>query len=414
MKPDRFQPHSVETRTSWVVATVALIVLSVSYGAPLMAVVAMKPIAAELGTPRSAPALAVALTYIGAGCGGIAMGWLAERIGVRAVVMFGGTMIGVGLTIASFGGLIQLYVCSFLLVGLLGAAGMFAPLMTYVSRWFDRRRGSAIALISAGQYIAGALWPAVFQLGIDYLGWRHTMLLFAAVAVLAIVPLAAIFLRRAPDAAALGSAYAGPAPGQPVLGLPPNLVLAALAFATFCCCVTMSMPMSHMVAFCSDIGIGPTQGAAMLSVLLGSAFFARQFWGWLADRIGGLRTVLWASAAQATAMVGFLITQDEIGLFTISAAFGFGFGGLIPGYVLAVRELFPASEAGWRVPVMLFPGSFGMAAGGWLAGVMYDRFAFYAPAFAVGVVFNLVNLIVIGALVFRSRPLRYAPALGSG
>ena len=166
----------------------------------------------------------------------------------------------------------------------------------------------------------------------------------------------------------------------------------------------MSMPMAHMVAFCSDIGIAPTQGAAMLSVLLGSAFFARQFWGWLADRIGGLRTILWASAAQATAMAGFLVTQDEIGLFTISAVFGFGFGGLIPGYVLAVRELFPASEASWRIPTMLFPGSLGMAAGGWVAGVMYDRFAFYAPAFAVGVVFNLLNLAVIGALVMRHRP----------
>ena len=205
--------------------------------------------------------------------------------------------------------------------------------------------------------------------------------------------------------------HAEPRAGEPVLGLPPNLVLAALAFATFCCCVTMSMPMAHMVAFCSDIGIGPTQGAAMLSVLLGSAFFARQFWGWLADRVGGLRTILWASAAQAAAMAGFLVTQDEIGLFTISAVFGFGFGGLIPGYVLAVRELFPASEASWRIPTMLFPGSLGMAAGGWLAGVMYDRFAFYAPAFAVGVLFNLLNLAVIGALVLRHRPPRLSSAL---
>ena len=161
---------SVETRTSWVVASVALIVLSVSYGAPLTTMVALKPIAAEFGAPRSAPALAVGLTFIGAGFGGIAMGWLAERIGVRAIVIFGGTMIGAGLTISSLGGLTQLYICSFLLVGLLGAAGMFAPLMTYVSRWFDRRRGTAIALISAGQYVAGAIWPAVFQYGIDTTG----------------------------------------------------------------------------------------------------------------------------------------------------------------------------------------------------------------------------------------------------
>ncbi len=399
---------SVETRTSWVVATVALIVLSVSYGAPLTTMVALKPIAAEFGATRSAPALAVGLTFIGAGCGGIAMGWLSERIGVRAVVIFGATMIGTGLTISSLGGLTQLYISSFLLVGLLGAAGMFAPLMTYVSRWFDVRRGTGIALISAGQYVAGALWPAVFQLGIDTIGWRHTMLVYAVFVVVLIVPLA-ILLRRPPDAPPLGGLHAEPRVGEKVLGLPPNLVLAALAFASFCCCTTMSMPMAHMVAFCSDIGIAPTQGAAMLSVLLGSAFFARQFWGWMADRVGGLRTIFLASAAQAAAMAGFLVTQDEIGLFTVSAVFGFGFGGLIPGYVLAVRELFPASEASWRIPTMLFPGSLGMAAGGWLAGVMYDRFAFYAPAFAVGVLFNLLNLAVIGALVLRHRPSRLSP-----
>ena len=403
--------RSVETRTSWVVATVALIVLSVSYGAPLTTVVALKPIAEEFGATRSAPALAVALTFIGAGCGGIAMGWLAERIGVRAVVVFGGAMIGIGLTIASLGGLTQLYISSFLLVGLLGAGGMFAPLMTYVSRWFDVRRGTAIALISAGQYVAGALWPPLFQFGVYAIGWRHTMLVYAVFVVVMIMPLAALFLRQPPQDAAPGGVHAGPRVGAKVLGLPPNLVLAALAFATFCCCMTMSMPMAHMVAFCSDIGIAPTQGAAMLSVLLGSAFFARQFWGWLADRVGGLRTILWASAAQATAMAGFLVTQDEIGLFTISAVFGFGFGGLIPGYVLAVRDLFPASEASWRIPTMLFPGSLGMAGGGWLAGVMYDRFAFYAPAFAVGVVFNLLNLAVIGALVLRHRPPRLSSAL---
>ena len=152
----------METRTSWVVAIVALIVLSVSYGAPLTTVVALKPIAAEFGATRSAPALAVALTFIGAGCGGIAMGWLAERIGVRLVVIFGGTMIGTGLTISSLGGLTQLYISSFLLVGLLGAAGMFAPLMTYVSRWFDRppRLGDRPDLrgpVCRGGAVAGAV-----------------------------------------------------------------------------------------------------------------------------------------------------------------------------------------------------------------------------------------------------------------
>lgn len=405
-------PGSVESRTSWIVACVALAVLTMSYGGPLVTVVALKPIAAEFETTRSAPALAISLTYIGAGLGGIAMGWLAERIGIRVVVMGCGSMIGAGLLISSFGGLWQLYACNLLLVGLLGAAGMFAPLMTYVTRWFDHRRGSAIALISSGQYVAGAVWPSVFQFGIDEAGWRWTMFGFGLLTVLVIVPLAAIFLHPPPTPPPEGSVHASPAVGRRVLGLPANVVMWMLAGAVFCCCVTMSMPLTHMVAFCSDIGIKPAHGAIMLSVLLGSAFISRQFWGWLADRIGGLKTILFASTGQAVAMAGFLMTQDEVGLFTISAAFGLGFGGLIPGYVLAIRDLFPASEASWRIPVVLFPGSLGMAVGGWLAGAMYDAYGFYGPAFAAGVLFNLFNLLLIVALVIRHRAARLAPVPG--
>src|ERR1700731_4005158 len=146
-----------------------------------------------------------------------------------------------------------------------------------------------------------------------------------------------------------------------------------------------------------------TRGSAMLSLLLACAFIGRQFWGFVADRIGGLRTVLAGSACQITAMTGFLLTQDEAGLFAVSAVFGLGFSGIIPAYVLAIRELFPASEASWRVPiVLLFSGS-GMAFGGWLAGAIYDYAGFYAIAFATGILFNLMHLAIIGVLVWRQR-----------
>jgi len=401
--------HSVETRQSWVVATIALVVLTMSYGAPMVTVVALKPIAEDFATTRSAPALAISLTYLGAGLGGIAMGWLAERIGTRLVVMGCGAMIALGLVLASFGGLWVLYASNLLLIGLLGAAGMFAPLMTYVTRWFDRRRGSAIALISSGQYVAGAVWPSVFQFGIEGIGWRTTMLVFGVAVLVIIVPLAAIFLREPPEAPVTSLGITA-GHTRSALGLPSNLVMVMLGAAVFCCCVTMSMPQAHLVALCSDLGIGATHGAIMLSVLLGSAFISRQFWGWLSDRLGGLPTILFASAGQAVAMTGFLFTQDEIGLFTVSAVFGLGFGGLIPGYVLAIRDLFPASEAGWRIPMVLFPGSLGMAAGGWIAGAMYDVFGYYGPGFAIGVLANVINLMLIATLVLRHRSRRLVSA----
>lgn len=401
------QPDSIETRASWVVASIALTVLTISYGAPLITVVALKPIAVEFGTTRSAPALAVSLTYLGSGMGGIAMGWLAGRIGPRRVAMGCGTMIAAGLMLASLGGLYQLYASNLLLIGLLGASGMFSPMMAYVTRWFDRHRGSAIALVSSGQYVAGAVWPLLFQAGVDAFGWRLTMRIFAIVVAVTIVPLAAWFFGQPPEPGREVATAAGGPTYAPVGLLRPKLTMALLAAAIFCCCVTMSMPLAHIIAYCGDIGIGAKPGAAMLSLQLAAGVTAQQLWGWVADRLGGLRTVLFASTGMATAMAGFLLTQDEIGLFSVSAAFGLAFGGLIPGYILAVREMFPAAEATWRIPIVLFPGALGMAVGGWLAGALYDGFGFYTPAFAVGLLFNLLNLAVVGILVAAHRPPRW-------
>jgi len=188
-----------------------------------------------------------------------------------------------------------------------------------------------------------------------------------------------------------------------VMGWPPDLVFALLAVAVIFCCIPMAIPQAHLPAFCTDLGILASHGAAMLSVLLGTAFLSRQFWGWVADRIGGLNTVLTGSALQIVAMAAFMLTQDEVGLFTVAAAFGLGFAGIIPAFILAIRELFPASEAYWRIPLFLLCSGSGMAIGGWIAGALYDRFGTYMLAFAAGVAANAVNLAIVGALVLRQR-----------
>jgi MFS family permease len=224
-----------------------------------------------------------------------------------------------------------------------------------------------------------------------------------AIVVIVVILPTLLCLRPSPEAHAVHARSADPRKGAPVLGMSPNLVLALICIASFFCCIPMSVPNGHLVAFCTDLGIAPTHGAAMLSVLLACAFVSRQFWGMLADRVGGLRAVMAGSACQAVAIGAFLLTQNEIGLFAVAAAFGLGFSGIIPSYVVAIRELFPSSEASWRVPTFFFLGMSGMAFGSWLAGVLYDRFCFYAPAFGVGVFFNIANLLVIGFLVSRQR-----------
>jgi MFS family permease len=391
---------SIETRASWVTASMSLVILGVSFGAMWIAVVALKPIAAEVGGVRSVPSFATALAWFGAGLGGIGMGWFADRYGVRWTVLIGSMSIAVGLAISSLGQTWELYLGHGLFMGLLGNAGLNAPLYVYVSRWFDRRRGSALALIASGQYVSGAIWPPIFDYAIGEYGWRETMLMFAAFEVAVIVPIAIIFLRRPPEivAPATGSAQSA---RPTVLGWPPNVVFAMLSVAAFCCCMPMAMPQVHLVALCSDLGIKPTHGAAMLSLLLGTAFVSRQVWGAISDRIGGLVTILIGSVWQFCTITAIALTQDEIGLFTVTALFGLGFSGIIPAYVLCLRELFPAREASWRVPTLLCLSGFGMASGGWVAGMLYDHFGYYAPAFAAGLIFNFVNLVLIGTLVAR-------------
>jgi MFS family permease len=405
------RPASIEGRGSWIAAWLTLAILSISYGAPLLVVVGLKPIQEAIGTERSVVALAGALVWVGTGLGGIMMGWLADRIGIRFTATIGALMMAAGLALSAMGSVWALYVGHGLLIGLVGNGAIYAPLVIYVSRWFDRRRGSALAFISSGQYIAGIVWPAVFERGITSYGWQATMLAYSAVVIAVIPPLTLLCLRPSPEPPSRHPMSGDPRKGATVLGLQPNLVLTLICVAGFFCCIPMAVPNSHLVAFCTDLGIVPTHGAAMLSVLLACAFISRQFWGMLADRIGGLRAVMAGSACQAVATGAFLLTQNEVGLFAVSAAFGLGFSGIIPSYIVAIRDLFPSSEASWRVPTFLFLGMSGMAFGSWLAGSLYDHFGFYAPAFAVGVFFNLANLVVIGILVMRQAGTqRLAPA----
>jgi MFS family permease len=232
MKDMNTRTATLDSRTAWVVAAAALGILTVAHGAPLLSAVALKPIAADLHTARSGPSGAGSLAYVGAAVGGIAAGWLSSWVAIRWIVAFGAIMIAAGLVVSASGGLPALYVGHGVLIGLFGASCMFSPLVTYVSRWFERRRGAAVALISAGQPVAGAVWPILFQAGIDHLGWRQTMVLFGGLAATSITVLAVAFLQAPPElppAARAAGSRAGPAAA--VLGLPPNMVMALLMVA---------------------------------------------------------------------------------------------------------------------------------------------------------------------------------------
>jgi len=386
---------------AWVIATAALGVITVAFGAPYISVVALKEIAVDIGGgARSAPALAYALSSVGAAVGGLLFGWLTDRIGILYPLIFGSLMLVAGTALSGLGTEWSLYVGHGLMIGLLGSAALYSPVVTYVSRWFFRRRGLALSLVASGQQVSGAVWPPVFSAVIDRVGWQATFLYFALLSFALLVPMLAL-LRHPPPSAEVITAHGQllPMREDPLH----NYFFFVICAASVCCCVAMAMPMGHLVAFCGDLGYSQTQGANMLALLLGCGFISRLLWGRLSDLIGGINTALLSLICQALVLSLFLATQDLTHLYLVSAAFGLGFGGIIPSYVLAVREICPAREAGRRISTLLFFSLTGMALGGWLAGVIFDLTLDYRISFAAGIGFNAVAILLIGGLALIQR-----------
>jgi len=397
---------SVETPYGWVIAGASHLLVATAIGVSYLIVVSLKPIAAEFDWPRSIPSAAYAVMMLFAGFGGILMGYWSDRRGVGGVSLLGAAMIGLGAILVSrvtdYGSL--LVICA-LLLGLLGVGTVHSPLMTNATRWFDRRRGMAVAIVASGQAVAGAVWPNIFQFGIDEAGWRETWFWFGVFAFCAMLPLSLV-VRRMPPVQHIPSAGLGGAVYD--IRSAPMLTLALLGLAIIGCCVAMAMPSVHLVAMCSDIGFGADNGARMLSFLLACSFASRLGFGWLSDRIGGLKTILIGASLQALALSSYIWVDELASLYILSGMFGLAYGGIVPAYTLAVRELFPAREAGWRIGIIFMCGTTGMALGGWLGGWIFDLTGHYQWAFVTGVVFNLANLSIICFLLWLTgqQPLK--------
>jgi len=372
-------------------------------------VVAMPAVRAEFGGSQADASLAYTLTMVGAAAGGILLGRLADRFGAMTVALVGALALGLGFYASAFvTSLLQFaLVCGF--VGLFGAAAVFGPLMADASHWFTRRRGLAVAIAASGSYLAGAVWPPAVEHFYSLHGWRETHIGIAAFCLATMLPLALVFWRRTPQSAP-GAAQAERASSARALGgVPPNVMQAVLVVAGVSCCVAMSMPQVHIVAYCVDLGFGPARGAEMLSFMLGCGIVSRLASGWIADRIGGPATLLLGSALQASVLMLYVPFDGLVSLYVISALFGLVQGGIVPSYGVIVRSLFPPGEIGFRLGLVLTATMAGMALGGWLSGAIYDATGSWRAAFLNGFGWNLVN-IAIAIWLMRRESRRLALA----
>ena len=395
---------------AWYRLGIALLISTIG-GAGMWSVVVVLPsVQAEFGTDRSTASLPYTLTMLGFAAGGVVAGKLADRFGVIVPVASGAICLAAGYILSALSHDIILFaIIHGVLIGMLGSATTFGPLVADTSMWFVRRRGIAVAICACGNYVAGTFWPPIVQHFVATQGWRATQIGTGLFILATMLPLA-FALRRRPPRYSAASAASRPLMTAQDLGLTPNGLQWLLWGAGIACCVAMSMPQVHIVAYCSDLGYGVAQGAQMLSLMLAFGIVSRLASGFLADRIGGLGTLLIGSVLQGVALALYLFFDSLASLYVISALFGLFQGGIVPSYALIVREYFPPAEAATRVGVVLMATLLGMALGGWMSGKVFDLTGSYAAAFANGMAWNALNVMIAAFLMFRTRTARPAMA----
>jgi MFS family permease len=404
MEDSRYQADSPYAATRLLV-TLALMTVGASgmYVVPVV----LPAVQAEFGVARADAATSYSLLMIGLGIGGLLMGRLADRFGVTMPLLIGAGSLGAGFILAGHATNIWAFnLAHGVLIGLFGCSAMFSPLLADTSLWWVRRRGFAVAVCASGNYLGGAIWPPIVQHFVETAGWRQTYVGMGLVCAVTLAFLA-IFMRRRPPvvrAAAAASAATSTPPALRPFGLSPLTAQLLLCVAGLACCVAMSMPQVHIVAYCGDLGYGAARGAEMLSLMLACGIVSRLVSGVICDRIGGLRTLLLGSVLQGIALLLFLPFNGLVSLYVIAALFGLFQGGIVPSYAIIVREHFPAAQAGARVGAVIMCTMLGMALGGWLSGKVFDLTGSYRAAFLNGIAWNMLNLAIVLVLM-RQTPI---------
>jgi len=372
-------------------------------------VVALPAVQTEFGVPRAEASLPFTLAMLGFALGGVVMGRLFDRAGILAPLAVGAAALSAGYLVAASAGSLSVFALAHAVIGL-GTSVTFGPLMADISHWFVRRRGVAVTLCSSGNYIAGTVWPPIVQQAIALYGWRAAHAGIGLTCGAAMLLIGLVALRQKAPAALLNASAATRSAAPANLGLSPAALQTLLALASVCCCVAMSMPQVHIIAYCGDLGYGVARGADMLALMMAFGIAGRIISGFVADRIGGLLTLMLGSALQSVALLLYLLYDGLISLYVISAVFGLFQGGIVPSYAIIVREYFPAKEAGAHIGMILMASLFGMALGGWMSGYIFDLTGSYRAAFFNGLAWNAVNGSIVLWLLFRRHRSRIAYA----
>jgi MFS family permease len=385
---------------AWLRLVLAVLIASIGAVGMWSVVVVMPTVQAEFATTRGAISFSTTMIFLGFGLGGVIMGRITDKVGIVAAMAVSIILLTIAYVLAGLSTALWQFIAVSFLIGL-GASATFAPLMAEVSHWFERFRGLAVTIVASGNYVAGTIWPPIVNWGIQTHGWRATHIgigIFCGVSMMALV----LVLRAVMRGGAVHD-HANAPPPRVDLNLSTNTLTVLLCIASISCCVAMAMPQVHLVAYCGDLGYGVARGAEMLSMMMAFGIISRIGSGFVADRFGGLVTLMIGSSAQAFALLFYLFFDSLTSLYLISAMFGLFQGGIVPSYAIIVRDAMPAREAATRVGIVIFASVFGMSFGGWVSGVIFDATGSYAAAFANGFAWNVVNMVIVLSLLLRAR-----------
>ncbi|WP_233248032.1 MFS transporter [Limnohabitans sp. MMS-10A-178] len=383
---------------------ITLLLMTLGGSSMYVVSVVLPEVQKEFDVSRADASLPYTLMMLGFGAGGLAMGKLADKWGVHVALWIGAVGVGSGFILAGMASNIWLFALAHgLLMGLLGSSSTFAPLLADTSLWWDKRRGIAVAVCASGNYLAGSIWPALAQQGVETLGWRETYIWIGIVCGLGMLALSFLMKQRPPMMVVAAPGSVQSMASERPFGLPVNTAHALLCVAGVACCVAMAMPQVHIVAYCTDLGFGAARGSEMLSLMLACGIVSRLISGAICDRIGGLKTLALGSLLQGVALLLFLPFDGMVSLYVISALFGLFQGGIVPAYAIIVREYFPAKRVGVLVGAAIMATMIGMALGGWMSGKVFDLTGSYHAAFVNGVLWNALNLSIAMFLLWRLK-----------
>jgi MFS family permease len=393
----------VDGRAAWWRLAASVLLATIGGVGIWSSVVVLPAIEGEFGLDRGGASLPYFATMIGIAVGGTLIGRMTDRFGMMPLMIMGGLMLAGGYVLSGLATHYwQFVLIQAVMIGMLGSAVSFGPLVADISLWFRRRRGIAVALVASGNYLAGAVWPPVIEHLIADIGWRQTHMMIGIVCLLTMLPLS-YALKRGASAVVDGAKIDRSPNAGGDTRLSPFVLQALLVLAGLACCIAMSMPQVHIVAYCLELGYGTARGAEMLALMLALGIVSRLASGWIADHIGGLRTLILGSIGQCLALLFYLPFDGLASLYLVSALFGLSQGGIVPSYALIVRDYFPANEAGARVSLVLMATVVGMALGGWMSGEIFDLTGSYQAAFLNGIAWNLVNMSIAFFLLLGPR-----------